>query len=114
MVDAAGELGADAVDIPAAEVLVEEVRGGFQLHGGKVLVEGEDAVAHEAAAGDDNGEDAALGEAAEMDVLKEIRGGCGADGEADAGGKRGEDVRGALQQRGLPGEASEAGVDVCL
>ena len=38
------------------------------------MVEGEDAVANDAAAGYDDGEDAALGEAAEVDVLEQVGG----------------------------------------
>ena len=114
LVDAAGEFVADAIDVPAAEVLIEEVGGGFELDGGEVVIEGEDAVADHAAAGDDDGEDAALGEAAEVDVLEEVGGGCGADGEADAAGERGEDVRGALEEGGGSGDAGEAGVDMRL
>ena len=111
VVDAAGELGADALDVPAAEVFVEEVGGGFELDGGEVVVEREDAVADHAAAGDDDGEDAALRRGAEVDVLEEVGGGGRADGEADAAGERGEDVRGALEEGGGSGDAGEAGVD---
>ncbi len=114
VVDAAGELVADAIDVPAAEVLVEEVGGGFELDGGEIVIEREDAVADHAAARDDDGEDAALGEAAEVDVLEEVSGGRRADGEADAAGECGEDVGGALEERGGSGDAGEAGVDLSL
>ncbi len=86
VIDAAGKLVANAVDVPAAEVLVEEVGGCLKLDGREVLVECEDAIADHAAAGDDDCEHSALGKAAEVDVLKEVRGGCGADGEADSAG----------------------------
>ncbi len=80
--------------------------------GGEVLIERENAVADDAAARDDDGEHAARGEAAEVDVLQQVGGRGGADGDADAAGERGEDVRGAFEQGGGAGDAGEAGVDL--
>jgi hypothetical protein len=111
LLDTASQFGADAVDVPATEVLVEEVGGGFKLDGGEVMVEREDTVADHAAAGDDHGEDSLLRETAEVDVLKEIGGCGGTDGEADAAGESGENMRGALEESGLTGDAREGGVD---
>ncbi len=95
-------------------MLIEEVGGGLELYGREVVVEGEDAVANHAAAGDDDRQNSALRQAAEVDVLEQVGGRRCADGEADAAGECGEDVRGALEEGGGSGDAGEAGVDVGL
>lgn len=65
-----------------------------------------------AAFGDDDGEDARWGEAGKVDVLELVSAGDRGDGYADTGGKRGEDVGGALEDGLGTGYTEEAGVDV--
>ena len=108
------DAGADVFEIVAGEILVEVV-GGDDEFGGRIGALGEqNAVLHVAVGGDEDQQDALLGQADELHVPDFRR--CPARGEDDAGkvGEFGDEVRGVTDQLlrlarvKLPGHGADA------
>ena len=72
MFDAAQQLGAHPLQLPAAEVFIQKRRGRLELRGGKVFSNRQDAVPHRSTAPDAHGQHPAVGQTGEMHVLQGI------------------------------------------
>ena len=111
-IHAAGNFGADAVDGPAAKVLVQVAGRGFEFDVGQFAVEDQYPVLHGSGLGHDHGQHPAGGQAGKMNVLQHLRSGRGRQGDAQPAGQQRQHLGSPLQVVVRAGNAGEPLLDL--
>ncbi len=105
------DLGAHTLQLPSAEVLVQKVGRRLQLRRRKVVLDGQQTVAHRAAAAHDDGQHPPLRQPCKVHMLQQIARRQRADRQAHAARKRGQHAGTARQQGFRAGHTGQAAIN---